>query len=54
MGFWLQFTFVLALALIAWISAIDTTGSPGLAPWLWAATALAGAHLVYRFLVRAR
>jgi hypothetical protein len=54
MQFWLRFTLVLGLALAAWISGLDGNGAPAEAAWLWAATALAGAHLVYRSVLRSR
>ena len=54
MQFWLRFTLVLALALAAWICGLDSNGAPVEAAWLWAATAMAAAHLVYRSLLGAR
>lgn len=50
MRFWLQFTLVLLLALAAWISAIDANGSAADTYWLWIATVLASAHLLFRLL----
>jgi hypothetical protein len=55
MPLWLQFSLVGALALLAWICGLDTTtAAPVEAAWLWGAVALAGAPLVYRFVLRAR
>jgi hypothetical protein len=54
MQFWMRFALVLVLALAAWICGLDSNGAPVEAIWLWAATALAGAHLVYRSLARTR
>ena len=48
---WLQFTLVLILALLAWISGLDAQGAPAETAWLWAAAALTGAHLVYRMVL---
>lgn len=49
---WLQFTFGLGLACLAWISTLDTTGSPHAAPVLWAVTAAVAARLAFRWLTR--
>jgi hypothetical protein len=54
MQLWLQFTLVAVLALLAWICGLDTTGAAVDAAWLWGATALAGAPLVSRLVLRAR
>ena len=54
MPYWLQFAAVLALSLVAWISGMDTHGSPHETSALWVATALAGAHLAYRAFARSR
>ena len=54
MQLWLQVTLFAALALLAWICGLDTTGAAVEAAWLWGAAALAGAPLVYRFALRAR
>jgi hypothetical protein len=49
---WLQLALVLILALFAWISGLDSHGAPVDTVWLWAASGLLGAHLVYRFAAR--
>ena len=55
MQFWLYLLLVLGLGLAAWINSMDVHGSSTTAAWLWAATALGGAHLVFRLLMtRAR
>jgi hypothetical protein len=54
MPLWLQVSLVAGLALLAWICGLDTTNAAVEATWLWGAAALAGAPLVYRFLLRAR
>jgi hypothetical protein len=51
---WLQLPLVFALALVSWISAMDATGNPTETSLLWAATAFAAGHLVFRLLPRAR
>jgi hypothetical protein len=51
---WLQVLLVFGLALIAWISGMDTTGNPTETSLLWAASALTAGHLVFRLLPRAR
>jgi hypothetical protein len=54
MPWWLQFAAVLALSLVAWISGMDTHGSPHVTSALWLATVLAGGHLAYRAIARSR
>ena len=53
MPVWLQFALGLGLAMAAWISSLDTTGSSHTTSSLWMATAIVAAHLVFR-LTRAR
>jgi len=50
---WLQLAIVLALALASWISAIDATGNSAQSSFLWAATGIAAAWLVFRLARRA-
>jgi hypothetical protein len=50
MRLWLQFTLVVALALLAWICGLDTTGASLQSASLWGAVALAGVPVVYRLL----
>ena len=55
MQLWLHLLLVLGLALVAWISSIDVTGSSvATVAGLWSATAIGAAHLVLRFLRIAR
>jgi Flp pilus assembly protein protease CpaA len=51
---WLHVPLVLVLALVSWISGMDTTGNPTETSLLWAATALAAGQLVFRLRPRAR
>ena len=53
-GMWLRTALVAGLALAAWISGIDTTGNGTESLLLWAATAVACAHLALRFFAGAR
>jgi hypothetical protein len=53
-GLWLQTALVIGLALLAWISGIDATGSPTDSLILWTATAIACAPLAFRFVAAAR
>lgn len=54
MQLWLQFTVVVALALVAWICGLDATAATLDSAWLWGAVALAGAPVVYQLVHRAR
>ena len=54
MPIWLQLPLVFVLGFISWISAMDSTGNPTETSLLWAATALATGHLVFRWLRGAR
>jgi hypothetical protein len=51
---WLQLPLVLGLALVSWISGMDSTGTATQTYFLWAATALTGAFFAFRLLLRAR
>jgi hypothetical protein len=51
---WLQVPLVVGLAFVSWISGMDTTGNPTETSLLWAVTAVAAGHLVFRLLPRAR
>ena len=50
----LHLALVVVIALAAWITGMDTHGSWTETSWLWAASAIGGAHLILRFLRRAR
>jgi hypothetical protein len=51
---WLQLALALGLALAAWITGMDTTGSSAVSSTLWAAAAITGAHLLFRLLTGTR
>jgi hypothetical protein len=51
---WLQIPLAVALAILAWISGMDTMGNPMETWLLWAAAVFVGGHLAMRLVARAR
>jgi hypothetical protein len=51
---WLQAGLVFGLALAAWISGLDATGTPVESALLWTASALAAAAVLFRTVVSGR
>ena len=54
MQVWLHLLLIIGLAVAAWISSMDMTGSSTTTAWLWGAAAIGATHLLFRFLKAAR